>query len=109
IVTMPPRHGKSEHCSHWTPAWYVGSFPDKRVILTSYEANFAESWGGKARTTLERFGHLFNVKVRGDTRAKSAWQLAGYDGGMQTAGAGGAITGKGADLLLCDDPIKNAE
>src|SRR5690349_15770188 len=47
IVSMPPQHGKSELCSKYLPAWYLGTHPDRRVILTSYEADFAASWGRK--------------------------------------------------------------
>lgn len=109
IITCPPRHGKSEYWSKYVPAWFVGKYPDKRVLLTSYEAGFAEWWGGKARELIEDFGGLFDVEIKGDSHAKARWEIAGHEGGMQTAGVGGAITGKGADLLIVDDPIKNAE
>lgn len=111
MVFMPPRHGKSEINSKYFPAWYLGLFPDRRVILASYEAAFAASWGRKARDVLEEHGaSLFEgLAVRQDSRASDWWEIAGRDGGMVTAGAGGAITGKGAHLLLIDDPIKNAE
>src|SRR5438874_5591179 len=45
VISMPPRHGKSELCSNYLPAWYLGTFPDRRVMLASYEADFAASWG----------------------------------------------------------------
>ncbi len=109
IVAMPPRHGKSELCSNWLPAWFIGKHPSKRVILSSYGADFAEWWGGKAKESLEKNANLFGVKVRQDSRAKSHWDIAGDTGGMDTAGVGGPITGKGADLLIIDDPIKNDE
>ena len=53
MVYMPPRHGKSWLISKFTPAWYLGMFPDRRVILTSYEADFAAQWGRRARDLLE--------------------------------------------------------
>jgi predicted phage terminase large subunit-like protein len=110
MVFMPPRHGKSELVSKYFPAWYLGTFPDRNVILTSYEADFAATWGRKARDILEEFGRdLFEVTVRSDSSASHRWDLARHEGGMRTAGAGGAITGKGAHLLIVDDPIKNAE
>ena len=109
IVSMPPQHGKSELCSKYLPAWYLGRYPDRRVILTSYEADFAASWGRKARELLERWGHLFDVRVSSTSSAAARWDLAGRDGGMMTAGVGGPITGKGANLLIVDDPIKNDE
>src|SRR5579859_7882010 len=52
IVTMPPRHGKSELCSKYLPAWFLSRYPDRRIILTSYEADFAQEWGRKARDVL---------------------------------------------------------
>lgn len=109
MVSMPPRHGKSEFCSKYLPSWYLGTFKDRRVILSSYEASFAASWGRKSRNLLEEYGHLLGVEVAESPAAADAWDIKGYSGGMVTAGAGGAITGKGAHLLIVDDPIKNAE
>lgn len=103
------RHGKSSLCSEWTPPWYLGCFPDRRVILASYEADFAASWGGKARDILEEHGHLYGVKVDPASSSRDRWDILGAPGGMITAGVGGAITGRGADLLLIDDPFKNAD
>lgn len=115
IVTCPPRHGKSLFCSQYFPAWYLGKHPDNRVIFCSYEAEFAASWGGKARDILEEYGAtVFGVTVREDARARNDWKThrpsgEKCEGGMVTAGAMGAITGKGANLLIVDDPVKNAE
>lgn len=124
IVETPPRHGKSELISRWTPAWFVGTYPDKRVMLGSYEYDFAASWGRRARTILQEFGpSVFGIAVTEDSRARNRWEarqswtpddpdLLDWEtpggGGMLTAGVGGAFTGKGADLLIIDDPIKNA-
>jgi predicted phage terminase large subunit-like protein len=108
IVMMPPRHGKSELISKYLPAWYLGMWPDKRVILTSYEADFASQWGRKARTLLEQYGQSsFKVSVSRESSAADRWEIEGHSGGMQTAGIRGPITGKGADLLIIDDPVKN--
>ena len=109
VVSMPPQHGKSMLCSHYLPAWYLGTHPDHRVILTSYEADFAASWGRKARDVLEHYGHLFGVRVSPQSSAANRWDLADHEGGMTAAGVGGPITGKGAHLLIVDDPIKNDE
>ncbi len=109
IISMPPRHGKSQLVSEYYPAWRAGVFPDRRVILASYEADFAASWGRKARTLLEQFGHWFNVKVAAASSAANRWDIEGRAGGMMTAGVGGPITGKGADDLIIDDPLKNYE
>lgn len=110
VIEAPPRHGKSELISKYLPAWFLGAFPDKRVMLAAYGAGFARSWGRKARALLEEFGsELFGVKVRRDVRAADEWGLAGFEGGMITAGIGGPMTGRGADLLIIDDPVKNSQ
>lgn len=110
MVFMPPRHGKSEYISKYFPAFFLGTHPDKRVILSSYEADFAAGWGYKVRNILQEYGpKLFGVQISGQSAARDRWELQGHQGGMMTAGVGGAITGKGADLLIIDDPVKNAE
>lgn len=110
IISMPPRHGKSERTSRFCPGWFLGNWPDKRVILCSYAADFAAEWGRKARDLLEERGRdIFGIGIRPDSSAADRWDIEGHDGGMRTAGVGGPITGKGADLLIVDDPIKNAE
>lgn len=110
MVFMPPRSGKSQLISQYFPAWYLGHNPDNRIILTSYEADFAASWGWKARNVFEEYGKdIFGQSVRSDSSARNRWDIVDHTGGMNTAGVGGAITGKGADLLLIDDPVKNSE
>jgi predicted phage terminase large subunit-like protein len=110
MVTMPPRHGKSLLCSHMFPAWYLGRWPDKRIILASYAAEFAASWGRKARNVLEEWAdELFGFHIERDSRASDRWDIADHQGGMITAGRGGGITGRGCDILLIDDPLKDAE
>lgn len=108
IITMPPRHGKSELISRFTPAWYVTKYPDRRVILASYESDFAADWGGKARALVMDHPEL-GIQLDKTTQSKSNWRLEGHRGGMSTAGAGGPITGKGADLFIIDDPFKSNE
>src|SRR5262245_26283693 len=83
IIEAPPRHGKSELISRYLPAWFLGMFPDKRVMLAAYGASFARSWGRKARELLEEHGPaLFGTHVRKDLRSSSEWGLAGREGGM---------------------------
>jgi len=110
LVSMPPRHGKSTTCSQWFPTWFLGHYPDQRIILASYEANFAASWGRKVRDSLDlaKAAGLFPHGVRRDVSSVSEWEIEGHSGGMITAGVGGAITGRGGNLLI-DDPVKNAE
>lgn len=119
-VSMPPRHGKSELTSHYTPAWYLGTHPERQVLLSSYEATFAAEWGRKARDTLAEWGpRLYGVRVHPSANARDGWLLQRWNatarawvdtgGGMFTAGVGGAMTGRGANLLVIDDPIKNRQ
>lgn len=110
VVTLPPRHGKSEFLSHWLPTWFLGCYPEKRVMLLSYETDFAQSWGAKVRDSLEVVGpSLFGVHTSDRSSSRGRWDIAGHAGGMFAVGVGGAITGRGADLLILDDPVKNAE
>ncbi len=107
IVTMPPRHGKSELISHWTPVWFLKNWPWKRIILASYEADFAATWGGKAKASIEESYSDLDLKISQDTKAKAQWMIEGYGGEMYSAGIRGAITGRGGDLIIIDDPVKN--
>lgn len=108
MVEMPPRHGKSEHISHYTPPWFLGTFPDKNVILTSATDDLAMDWSVMGRDLMEEYGReLFNVEVRKDIRAASRWQLSA-GGSMRAAGVAGGIMGRGSDLLIIDDYFKNA-
>jgi len=107
---MPPRSGKSEFASKYFPAYLIGKIPTWKVILASYEAEFAASWGRKVRDLLSDHGQrLFGVTVRQDSKAADRWEVAQYGGGMQTCGIGGSLTGRGGQCLICDDPIKNSE
>jgi predicted phage terminase large subunit-like protein len=108
IVEEPVRHGKTLLCSRWTPAWYVIRYRQS-VLLASYEGDFAATHGGAARTIVETHGPRFGVHVDPGSSAKHRWEITEADAGMQCAGAGGAITGKGGGLLVVDDPIKNRE
>ncbi|MBW1998600.1 MAG: phage terminase large subunit [Deltaproteobacteria bacterium] len=105
IVTMPPRHGKSELVSHWTPAWYLHNWPQEKVILTTYEADYSLSWGRKVRNTLT-YNDEIRTYLAKDSKAAGAWETD-LGGGMVTAGVGGPITGRGGHLIIIDDPHKN--
>jgi hypothetical protein len=87
-VSVPPRHGKSELLSRYLPAWYVGTFPERRALLASYEADFAASHGARARDLLAEHGGLFGVRLRDDSSARHRWETT-LGGGMTTAGVGG--------------------
>jgi predicted phage terminase large subunit-like protein len=107
IVEVTVRHGKTELCSRWTPAWYTAKYR-KPVGLSSYEADFAATHGRRVREIIKDVGPRFGLEIDETSRAANRWEVQG-GGGMWTAGAGGPITGKGFFLGIVDDPIKNGE
>jgi hypothetical protein len=107
MVLAPPRHGKSELCSHWFPLWHLAWFPDQPIILTSHTGDFAAGWGRAVRDSADLYGeHWPDLRIRGDANAANRW-LTTAGGGMRTAGIGGPITGTGAAGLIIDDPLKD--
>lgn len=108
IVCAPVRHGKSELLSHYTPVWYLHHWRERRVMLGTYESGFGRSWGRKVRNTIREHGRALDVHLAEDSQAADKWDTP-QGGGMTTAGKDGGFTGKGANLLLLDDIIKNAE
>jgi len=108
MVSLPPRHGKSEFISFWYPIWLLARDPTKRILLASYEAEFAAQWGRRVRDKIEELGDRIGISLDFTSAAAHRW-FTTEGGGMQTAGVGGPLTGKGADILILDDPIKNEE
>lgn len=104
---MPPRHGKSEFISKWVPAWYLDTFPNRNIILTSYGDDLASGFGRWVRNQVNE-NEFGNAKLKLDSQAANRFETT-LGGSMITAGVGGSITGRGGHLLICDDPIKNWE
>jgi len=110
VITMPPRHGKSELASVHFPAWFIGRNPDQRIIAASYAAGLAYRFSRRARNLLADPAWPFpEVATAGDWSAVQAWDIANHRGGYVAAGVGGGITGHGADVLLIDDPVASAD
>ncbi len=108
---MPPRHGKSELASRRFPAWYIGRNPTKQIICASYNSDLATDFGREVRNIVgsEDFSTIFKgVTLAEDAKAANRWNTnkGGY---YLAAGVGGGITGKGADIFLIDDPLKDRE
>jgi predicted phage terminase large subunit-like protein len=106
IVNMPPRHTKSEFASYLLPAWLIGKNPELKIIQTTHTAELAVRFGRKVRNLmeLEIYKQVFpEVELRADSKAAGRWET-GQGGEYFAAGVGGAITGRGADLLIIDDP-----
>jgi hypothetical protein len=110
MLFVPPRYGKSELASINFPGWYLGRHPEKEIITSSYSAELAQDFGYKTRNLVNstEYQQLFNTRLREDSQSKAKW-LTQEGGGYTAVGVGGAITGRGANVLLIDDPIKNRE
>ena len=106
IVNMPPRHTKSEFASYLLPAWFLGKTPEKKVIQTAHTAELAVGFGRKVRNLFsdQAFKDIFpGSQLQSDSKAAGRWNT--NKGGEYFAiGVGGAVTGKGADVLIIDDP-----
>lgn len=111
IINMAPRHTKSEFASYLLPAWFLGRYPEKKVIQTSNTAELAVGFGRKVRNLVDsdQYSKIFpNVELSADSKASGRWET--NRGGTYFAiGVGGTVTGKGADLLIIDDPHSEQE
>src|ERR1043165_1575588 len=110
MILMPPRHGKSELASRRFPAWFIGRNSGKQIIAASYNSDLANDFGREVRNIVQspEFLALFNAALSEDSRAANRWHT--NEGGMYVAaGVGTAVTGRGADILLIDDPFKDRE
>jgi predicted phage terminase large subunit-like protein len=105
IVEVPPQFGKSTLISHWTPIWFLDSFENKKVILATYQADFAAKWARGVRNEINQNPDI-TVKVSDDNSAADSWTTT-KGGGMHSAGVGGSATGRGGHLIIIDDPTKN--
>jgi predicted phage terminase large subunit-like protein len=106
IVNMPPRHTKSEFASFLFPAFMMGMNPKLKIIQTTHTAELAYRFGRKVRNLMGtgEYKNVFeNVNLSADSKAAGRWET-NYGGEYFAAGVGGAITGRGADLLIIDDP-----
>ena len=111
IINMPPRHTKSEFASNMLPAWFLGNYPGKKVIQCSNTAELAVGFGRKVRNLVdsEQSAKIFpNVSLRSDSKAAGRW-ATNHGGDYFAIGVGGTVTGKGADLLIIDDPHSEQE
>ncbi len=111
IINMAPRHTKSEFASYLLPSWFLGKYPEKKVIQASNTSDLAVGFGRKVRNLVgsEQYAKIFpGVALRQDSKAAGRW--ATNRGGEYFAiGVGGTVTGKGADLLIIDDPHSEQE
>ena len=111
IINMPPRHTKSEFASYLLPAWFLGKFPHKKVIQCSHTAELAVGFGRKVRNLVDTdtYHQIFpDLSLSADSKAAGRWNTS-KGGDYFAIGIGGAVTGKGADLLIIDDPHSEQE
>jgi predicted phage terminase large subunit-like protein len=111
IINMPPRHTKSEFASYLLPAWFLGRDPHKKIIQASNTAELAVGFGRKVRNLVnsEDYKEIFpDVGLRADSKAAGRWNT-NADGEYFAVGVGGVMTGKGADILIIDDPHSEQE
>lgn len=106
IISVPPQEGKSTLASRRFPLWALLRGNEQRIVMASNEQRLATRWGRTVRNDIVGNPHL-GLKVAGDTAAAHEWTLAGFEGGMYCVGIGGALTGRPADLLIIDDPVKD--
>lgn len=122
IVSMPPRHGKSELVSRRLPAFVFGINPDAQIIATSYGADLAARMNRDVQRIMEtpHYARLFPKSTLNESNARTTaagaalrnsdmFEIVGHAGVYRAAGVGGAITGMGANFAIIDDPIKNQE
>lgn len=109
MILTPPRHGKSELVSKRFPSWMLGRRPSRQIISASYGSDLAADFGRDVRNIVASLEHgvLFpGSGLAGDSQAKNRWHTEA-GGSYVSAGVGTAITGRGADLLNIDDPVKD--
>ena len=106
VVNIAPRHGKSELISYLAPAWFLGKYPNKKIIMASHTADLAVNFGRRVRNLVgsDAYKDIFpNVELQADSKSASRWGT-NFGGEYFAIGVGGALAGRGADLFIIDDP-----
>ena len=106
VVNIAPRHGKSELISYLAPAWFLGKYPQKKVIMASHTADLAVNFGRRVRNLVssDPYKDIFPaVELQADSKSASRWGT-NFNGEYFAIGVGGALAGRGADLFIIDDP-----
>jgi len=109
IISMPPQHGKSMCVTETLPSWFLGNYPDKRVIEVSYGDDLARRFGRANKRKIDQFGKMFGISISNDSRSDTEFSIAGRQGSMISRGIMAGITGQPGDLIIIDDPIKNRQ
>jgi predicted phage terminase large subunit-like protein len=114
IITMPPQEGKSTRVTEYGPVWMLTRNPERRVVVISHGQDLANDFGRRIRSHVASNqgadGTLdLGLRLAPDNGSVSSWTLEGHRGGVRSVGIGGGITGRPADVMFIDDPIKNRE
>ena len=109
VIESPPQHGKSITVTETLPSWYLGRWPNNRVIVASYNEDFAEKFCRRNKEKIKQFGQtLFGIKI-GDIDRAVEFELSNHTGRLISRGLRSGITGNPANLVIIDDPVKNRE
>jgi len=110
IISMPPQHGKSQSITETLPSWFLGKWPEKRVIEVSYNDTFAQKFGRRNRDKIKNYGKsLFDIELSKVKDSNEEFELSNNIGGMISRGIMSGITGNPAELIIIDDPVKTKE
>jgi len=108
IVTTPPRTGKSQMLAVWTTVWALGENPDLQLVIICHSDDLAQEHSRKAREIIREHAAFLGYRLALDKTAVGRWRVEGRDGGMLAAGINSGVVGFGADLMIIDDPVKDA-
>jgi predicted phage terminase large subunit-like protein len=109
-LSIPPRHSKSMTITETLPSFYLGHFPNHRVIIGGYGTDFATKFGKKNKEKVERFGQkLFGIELKKGTSSATDWDIEGHRGGTISRGILAGVTGEGSDIMVLDDIVKSRE
>ena len=108
IVTTPPRTGKSRLLAIWTVVWALAGNPDLQIVLVSYSDELAQAHSREARQLIAEHADVLGIQLSPDKTAVGRWRVDGHKGGLLATGINSGVTGFGADLLIIDDPVKDA-
>lgn len=106
IINMPPRHGKSQLITKIFPLWWLLNRPKDRIIISSYNSGLAEYFGREILDNFKKVCSDYGLELNSSQKSKSEF-VTNQNGGLLSVGVGGTLTGKGANLIIIDDPIKN--
>ena len=110
VLQMPPQHGKSQSITETLPSWYLGKWPERRVIEVSYNETFAQRFGRRNRDKIKQYGkQLFDIEISRGKDSNEEFELSNGVGSMISRGIMSGVTGNPANLIIIDDPIKNRE